>query len=154
MQTPSSSTNFSSNSQLTIQHLSRIIVSLIFVFFISGCGKGGPELAYVTGVILLDGVPAPRAAVIFTPLTGGRPASGGTNEKGEFELYYAGRNKGFPPGEFGVTIDNSQPPGKPAPKPQVPALYRQPGNCTVSVTPGKNQLTIELTAKDPKKQKK
>ncbi len=128
-------------------HFATLIIALCLL---CGCGESGPELARVKGVVLLDGVPVPKAVVIFTPISGGRPSSGGTDDKGEFELFFSGDTKGVLPGEQNVTIDNSRPPGRPTPQPQTPARYRKPGNYTVSVQPGDNFLTIELVS-DKKK---
>ena len=62
--------------------------AFLFPFFLllPGCGPGGPDLAPVTGVVMLDGSPVEGASVLFAPEAGGRPAEGGTDQQGHFAL--------------------------------------------------------------------
>jgi hypothetical protein len=54
-----------------------------------GCGRKAP-VAEVSGVVMLDGQPAPEMAVDFVPDTEkgtrGPPSSGSTDEQGKFDL--------------------------------------------------------------------
>jgi len=57
----------------------------------------------VTGMVTLDGKPVADAAVLFTPVGGGPPASGTTDGEGRFQLT-AVNQPGAVPGEHQVTI--------------------------------------------------
>lgn len=65
----------------------RKLICLSFVV-ISGCGTDRPPLASLTGTVTLDGVPVQYGGLMFSPVDGGRPSVGGTNEKGEFKAIY------------------------------------------------------------------
>lgn len=70
-----------------------------------GCGGGGvkePELAVVTGTILIDGKPEPDLDVVFEPFTEPNAVDAGkiggssmakTDEEGHYELKYKGGDK-------------------------------------------------------------
>lgn len=58
------------------------------VVVIAGCGSDRPPLASLTGTVTLDGVPVQYGGLMFSPVDGGRPSVGGTNEKGEFKAIY------------------------------------------------------------------
>ena len=65
----------------------RSFICLIFVV-IAGCGSDRPPLAPLTGTVTLDGEPVQYGGLMFSPVDGGRPSVGGSNEKGEFEAMY------------------------------------------------------------------
>ena len=69
-----------------------LVAVLLGVF---GCNRG-PQMAPVTGVVLLNGQPVDGAAVLFTPEAGGRPADGVTDKEGKFTL------QTFEPGDGAV----------------------------------------------------
>lgn len=52
----------------------------------TGCGKGGPETASLTGTVTLDGNPVAQAGVMFTGPAGGVPVSAVTDDQGQFRL--------------------------------------------------------------------
>ena len=67
--------------------LSSIACLALAVALFSGCvGSDRPQLAPVSGVVLLDGAPVEGAAVMFVPVAGGRPAQGLTDAQGKFQL--------------------------------------------------------------------
>lgn len=51
-----------------------------------GCGPSRPTTVPVSGTVLLDGEPVESAAVIFSSVEGGRPATGITDAQGRFRL--------------------------------------------------------------------
>jgi hypothetical protein len=113
---------------------------------LAGCGAGGPEIAYVTGKVTMDGKPLPNATVVFVP-ENGRPAGATTNEEGEYVLNFAQGRKGAIPGESVIRImtfrdadqdENGQSiPGAPE---TVPAEYNTESTLTFNVEPGKNNV--------------
>ena len=59
--------------------------------FVAGCGRSGPPVEYVEGVILFEGKPVADATVCFTPVTQGPdsvtlPAVGRSDAEGRFQL--------------------------------------------------------------------
>jgi hypothetical protein len=74
-----------------------------------GC-SGGPDLASVSGVVMLDGKPYPNAVVSFQPIgtpdnpNPGRGSSADTDENGRFVLKYDGMKDGAVVGKHRVRI--------------------------------------------------
>ncbi len=66
--------------------------SLGLMTFALGCGDSGPQLAPVTGQVLLDGEPVADAGVLFSPDSPGPAASGSTDEQGKFSLMTGSRD--------------------------------------------------------------
>jgi hypothetical protein len=85
---------------------------LAIVAVVVGCGRQGPVVQFVEGIVLLDGAPVAGANVAFSP-TGaeGLPAVGRTNESGIFHLTSTrgGRpEKGAAVGAYAVTITKAE----------------------------------------------
>lgn len=72
--------------------LSKVMCSVLFVVWISGCSGGGeplPDLTEVTGTVTLDGKPVENISVIFQPeATDQATSRGTTNAQGGFSLMY------------------------------------------------------------------
>ena len=56
-----------------------------------GCSDAGPQLAPVTGQVLLDSKPVADAGVLFAPTTPGPAASASTDSEGKFRLMTGSR---------------------------------------------------------------
>ncbi|MFP6676568.1 MAG: carboxypeptidase regulatory-like domain-containing protein [Pirellulaceae bacterium] len=67
-----------------------------------GCGNN--DLNAVKGTVTLDGEPLADALLVFTPLTGGRPAAARTDANGKYELVYDRNSSGTITGEHVVEI--------------------------------------------------
>jgi hypothetical protein len=81
-----------------------------------GAGCGRSNLVKVQGTVTLDGKPLSWATVTFNPKEGnGRPASGLSDENGNFQLTTSSTNDGAAPGEYKVTVTKEEP-GEAAPK--------------------------------------
>lgn len=78
-----------------------IAVALMPAFLV-GCGN--KNLGQVSGTVTLDGEPLAEATLIFTPITGGRPAAARTNSQGRYELIYDREDSGAMLGEHVVEI--------------------------------------------------
>ncbi len=80
-------------------------------FMAFGCGKAGPQVQYVEGVVLLDGVPVADASVVFVPReVGGLVATGRSNSEGRFTLtsVRGGKpNGGALVGDYAVTFSKA-----------------------------------------------
>lgn len=61
---------------------------LVAIVAIGGCGKGGPKVEYVEGVVTLDGTPQEGVTVTFSPVSpgSGLAAVGTTDATGVFKL--------------------------------------------------------------------
>jgi len=69
----------------------------------AACGRSRPVTIPTSGEITCDNQPLADAEVVFTP-TGGRPASGRTDERGRFSLTTFSIGDGAMPGEHVVTV--------------------------------------------------
>lgn len=69
-----------------------------------GCGQNG--LSTLTGVVTIDGQPAPQGIGLeFTPVfEGGSPAYGQTDAQGRYEALFTFDTKGIMPGEHIVKL--------------------------------------------------
>ena len=81
-----------------------VLIACCLVCLITiGCGPGGPNLGTVTGKVTLDGQPVTNGLVTFTPVEGGRAASGKTDASGQYDLVGVG-GKGAVLGQHRVTV--------------------------------------------------
>jgi len=137
----------------------RIVSSLLLCgCFVSSLGCGGhddrPETGRVTGVVLLDGAPLPKAQVMFFPDTG-RMSQGETDEGGAYELIYLRDVPGAKVGHHKVQITTSMrhigDDGPPTTSPErVPRKYNVDSELEVTVVAGDNSIDFELEGKRPK----
>ncbi|MDR1958326.1 MAG: carboxypeptidase-like regulatory domain-containing protein [Planctomycetaceae bacterium] len=119
-------------------------IGICLFSFIAGCNSNeGP--AKVTGVIRLDGQPLPEATVSFTPDDPGAFSSGGgTDQNGQYELFYAEGKTGALPGNYKVTVSTGRPWDNVPEK--VPEKYRElkTTDLVYTIKPGKQTIDIEL----------
>jgi len=129
---------------------------------VSGCGGGGgdaPETVPVKGNVTVEGKPMGKLTVVFMP-TKGKPATGETDDQGNFALMTNAPGDGAPVGTYNVSItpvgENSPPmPGmdgyvKPGPPPfakKFTDLTKSGLTATVDKDPAKNDFKFDLTAK-------
>jgi len=73
-------------SAASLPHLCCILFAALPVVVATGCGKGGPVVEKVEGVVTRDGAPLEGATVLFSPAGGGLPAAGRTESGGAFRL--------------------------------------------------------------------
>src|SRR5688500_15485517 len=107
----------------------RISLTLAAALALSaGCGgRDLPELAPGTGQVKLDGQPLPGVRVSFFPAGegGGRPATGITDDDGNYELGYIEGEEGAKVGPNKVEVTTEWPEGEPPPgeKDKIPTNY-------------------------------
>jgi hypothetical protein len=81
-----------------------------------GCGKPGPKLVPVGGVVVNGDKPVSHAAVSFVAEISGRgptlDAYGPTDGEGRFTLQTVSHGKGAPPGRYKVAITTTSPSGR------------------------------------------
>lgn len=126
------------------------LVGTVAIGLLAGCGDG-PELAPVSGTVLLDGQPLIDALVLFTPIGGGRPSAARTDEHGEYELIFTESHSGALPGEHLIRISTFQegdPDGDDAPAfEQVPSRYNTETELARNVELGSNTLDFQLDSR-------
>ncbi|MEX0793580.1 MAG: hypothetical protein WD045_10620 [Pirellulaceae bacterium] len=87
----------------------RIICLCLVAVFGTGCSQqlllDGAEKATV--VVMLDGIPVEDAAVVFTPVGGGRSATGKTNGNGIAQMGTSSVGDGVFPGEYTIGVIKS-----------------------------------------------
>ena len=143
----------------------RVDASLCLLLALAaGCGRSLPATGSVSGRVTLDGKPLADAGVMFTPSSGGRPASGTTDEKGEYRLTTFAPADGALVGPHAVTVvkqDFSNRPTTPSGLPGgeglrsgggrwiVPEHYSQPETSKLSaeVAAGENRFDFDLVSK-------
>jgi len=115
-----------------------------------GCSsrvRGMPDLAAVSGRIVLDGRPLAKVAVIFSSEKG-HSSLGITDEQGHYSLKFIGNHRGAEIGRHLVALDGlgglDHPPG-PNFKNPVPAEFGVKSTLTADVKPGTNTINFDLT---------
>jgi hypothetical protein len=113
---------------------------------LAGCGPGGPEIAYVSGRVTMDGKPLANATVVFIP-ENGRPAGARTDADGRYVLIFTEGRYGAIPGQNTIRImtlrdaeqDDSGKtiPGSPE---TVPAQYNTNSTLSFTVQPNKRNV--------------
>ncbi len=127
------------------------IVSMA-ILFLAGCGGGvNRDATYaVKGKIIYKGSPVAQANVMFVP-ENGRPASGTSDDQGEFTLTTYSNNDGAQSGEHQVLITKLEPASPSDPyatrKSLIPEKYGELKTSPLkqSIKAGDNpEITIEL----------
>lgn len=121
----------------------------------AGCGPSGPEIAYVTGKVTMDGKPLANASVVFIP-ENGRPAGAATDADGNYVLNFAQGRRGAIPGKNTIRImtQRDPTPGEngtaiPGSKETVPAKYNTNSTLEFVVEPKKkNVANFDLQSGD------
>jgi len=120
----------------------------LMILISSGCGSGGPPLGEVTGTVTLDGKPLVGASVQFDP-GNTRPASGVTDNQGNYKLSFIPGTEGAPVGNNIVRIypKSSNETGDDLPESEIvsiPAKYNEESELTAEVTTGANKFDFAL----------
>ncbi len=131
-----------------------LIGSLSVILLVAGCNQSPYELAPVTGVVTVDGMPLTAGQVMFAPravgdaIDAGKPAIGWLDENGAFELSTYSKGDGAVVGEHMVTLygpadDSKLPAGIPSFK-RVPVRGK-----ALEVKAGEdNTFAIDVSIKD------
>lgn len=136
-----------------------ILAAATLLLALSGCGgvSDQPELGLVTGTVMLDNQPLKGIAVTFLP-DNGRPATGTTDENGDYELIYIGKTPGCKVGHNRVEIGFDEEAGEddategddaaPTPgdtgKNDIPSRYNAESELEANVKPGENVFDFDL----------
>ncbi len=128
-----------------------LLLTLFVISLTSGCSRSdAPPLGKVSGVVTLNGKPVPNASVTFIPTEGGRPASGETNNNGEYTLTFSSSHNGAKVGKNQVFIGTARDAsaGNPAVKEAIPPRYNLKSELFVDVQNGTNRLDFHLEASE------
>ena len=127
---------------MTLFRLASLALCLIVV---SGCGY--TDVAPVTGTVTLDGAPLIGASITFQP-DNGRPSYGGTDQYGNYKLFYSMEQNGAVIGPCTVTISTAteDDSGKRR-KEMIPKKYFDKEKIKVSVEAKANRIDLKLTTK-------
>ena len=96
----------------TFQRAGCLLAAGALVMLAAGCGKKGPVLYPVKGVVRINGEPAKDVNVMFTPVgplegvTEPLSPAGVTGEDGSFRLMSFKPGDGAPAGEYRVTVSS------------------------------------------------
>lgn len=132
--------------------LRSLLLALLFLALVAaaglgtGCGRKGPVLIPVTGLVTLDGKPLPATVVEFEQEHGLSMATGITGEDGRFTLTTYKIGAGATPGMHRVQLSCrvSDSPGKTVwHTPKHYAAFDTSG-LTAEVSPTQNTFTFEL----------
>jgi len=140
---------------------SRWLAALVILVGVAGCGRSGPAMLRVTGVVVTDDGPLADAEVMFIP-TGGRPASGRTDDGGRFTLSTFAPGDGAVLGEHVVTVSKEVPADTKAEGPYVeytqvvPEAYVRPQTSPLRATVAKDgpkdfSFRLERAAATPRR---
>jgi len=107
-----------------------------------GCsGNDRPRLGRVSGIVTLDDRPLAGAAVVFTPIAGGRQSMALADADGRFELLYIRDIKGAKLGRHRVRVTTAT---EDSPGETLPARYNRETILSAEVTPGANTVALRL----------
>jgi hypothetical protein len=133
----------------------RLAIVLASILTAAGCGDGKIARYPVTGIVTVDGKPAPDATVMFNPVNGPpelmkeRPFSQ-TDPSGKYELHTLVPGDGAPAGDYKVTIRwPTYPPGGGPPTDRLGNRYweLEKTPLTAKVEKGTNDIPFQLSTK-------
>jgi len=137
--------------------MTRLVIATVALIAIhSGCGPSQPplpDLAPVSGLVTLDGVPVANALVYFRPTGEGQPSVGRTSDSGRYQLEYRDDVPGAVVGDHtvqirtgGETLDESGEVIDEKPE-RIPARYNSQSKLRETVSTGENEISFELTSR-------
>lgn len=126
--------------------LSSLVLPIAGALLAGGCSSSGPEIAYVTGRVTMDGKPLPNATVVFIP-ENGRPAGAATDDEGNYVLNFSQGRQGAIPGLSTVRITTERDAGQddegqtiPGSPETIPRQYNIETTLTFDVAPNKSNV--------------
>lgn len=114
---------------------------------LAGCGTASPDLAQISGTILLDRQPLKHVMVEFQPEGGsGSPSIGFTDDKGRYRLRFSKERWGALPGRHTVRINYDYDPRGDQPPPPVilPPRYHVHSELKRDVVTGRHVMDFHL----------
>ena len=122
----------------------RFLKLMLLAAVVAGCSGGDrPTLGRVTGMVTLDGRPLADAAIVFSPISGGRQSIAVTDVAGHFEMIYIRDIHGAKIGQHEVSITTAR---EESPRESLPARYNTETVLTAEVKSGTNDIPFKLTS--------
>ncbi len=130
----------------------RVLLALLALTAVVGCGTGGPAMGTVVGAVTVDDQPAPEGAISFVPLDGMSPTAGTKIVDGRYRAE-------VPVGSFRVEIripkvvgqrkayNTPDSPMVSISKEILPAHYNDDSKLELDVQSGTNKHDFELFTK-------
>jgi hypothetical protein len=81
-----------------------VLHPLVGLVLLTGCGDGLPKRVPVSGIVMIDGLPAAAGTIEFAPVSGGRTAAGEIGSDGRFTMTTFKPGDGCTIGDHKVTI--------------------------------------------------
>lgn len=134
---------------MKVRNVGSWLAAALLLVALVGCGRS--DLGTVTGTITLDGEPLADALVMFTPITGGRPAAGRTDSQGNYELVHDRNSQGAVFGEHVVEVStgdelaNDDDTVTVIPE-KIPAKYNLDSELRATIEAGENVFDFDLKA--------
>lgn len=130
------------------------ICGLALVIAITGCSArptGQPEIAPVSGTVMLDGRPLGGVSVVFES-DRGVLSFGNTDDQGRYTVSYIRSARGAGVGRNVVRISTPMMgPSSPLRKDKIPSIYNTASTLTVDITKGSNVFDFALTSNSSSK---
>jgi hypothetical protein len=95
----------------TSTKLSLLTASIAISIVVAGCSSNGFRIAPVSGVVILNGEPLPKASMVFQPAAKGNPgppSPATIDEAGRFTLAFVGKKAGAVVGKHTVIVSTRQ----------------------------------------------
>lgn len=123
---------------------------LLAILAVVGVGCGGPKLAEVEGIVLVDGQPQAGVTVEFQPEQGS-PSFGETDATGRYELRFSRHEKGAEIGKHVVRISKDFDADENSPrvagvKTVIPPQFNDETQLASEVQAGENKLDFSVTS--------
>ena len=122
--------------------MKKLLVLILAMIFLAGCGDGRPKRYPVQGVVTVDGKPLTGefvGSIRLFPEAGGRPASAQLDSEGKFILGNYEAADGCPAGKYLVEVNVSQ-------QKNTKMRYLTPPRCWDAETSG---LRVEIVGENP-----
>jgi len=145
---------------MSLTHVVRsvLVLSIVSVPLIVGCGKTVSDRGSVSGEVKLDGKPLEQGSILFTPVAGTKgTVAGGEIKNGRYQLR---GEKGPSMGKNSVAIRAVRKTGKMVQKPMAPLgemteemveavapQFNSATKLTVEITSGENTANFEVQSK-------
>lgn len=128
--------------------MTRVVrAALLIAIYAAGCGRGGPEIVPIEGVVTHKGEPVPNLRIYFIP-TDGRPSWAVSDASGRFALDYDPDHRGAKVGTHTVwVLDESTNLDPTATMSGAPRPKRSPAIAQIMEKYGREKSTFQVEVK-------
>lgn len=122
------------------------LLTIAMLPLLAGCGAGD-NMAYVEGIVTIDGEPVEGVEITFEPQAeGGSPSIGITGSSGHYEAMFTAERKGAQIGKHTVRIAATQydEEGNETVLAEIPPEYAEESTVEFEVKPGNNTFDLDV----------